>query len=135
VGSLELPLTGEVRLELLEGHLRLMRCADLGALTAEFDAGDRRATLMPHRVSGAAQVTLDVPGFEPVIFTEQVINTCLFMPVAIASMRAAIVEVARRHVAGGASADLMTGLSPAEGDSFIYATAYRGGTLPSTPPG
>jgi hypothetical protein len=129
------PLAGEVRLQLLEGHLRLMRCADLGVLTAEFDAGDRRATLTPHRVSGAAQVTLNIPGFEPVIFTEQVINTCLYMPVAVASMRAALVEVARRYVARSASADLMTGLSPAEGDSFVYATAYRNGTLPSTPPG
>jgi hypothetical protein len=124
------PLTGAVRLQLLEGRLRLMRFADLGVLAAEFDAGGRRATLTPHLVSGTAQVTLDIPGVEPVTITDQVIKTCLYMPIAIASMRAALIEAARKLVVGSASADLMTGLLPAEGDSFVYATAYRDGSFP-----
>ncbi|NEK60239.1 hypothetical protein GCU56_20485 [Geodermatophilus sabuli] len=127
------PLPGEARLQLIEGHLRLMRCADLGALAAEFDSGGRRATLTPNRRSGAAQVTLDVPGFEPVTVTDQVISTCLYMPIAVASMRAALIEMAHRHVAQGASANSMTDLSPAEGDSFVYATVYRDDTLSGTP--
>ena len=66
---------------------------------------------------------------EPVTISNQVIDSCFFMPISVTEMRAALIELAHRHVlAGGASTDRLTGLSPAVGDLFIYATAYRDGT-------
>jgi len=51
------------------------------------------------------------------------------MPIPVSDLRMALIEMAHRHVlAGGASTDELTGLSPAVGDLFVHATAYRDGT-------
>lgn len=124
------PVPGELRLRLLEGELQLLRLADLAALAIEFDLGEQRATLTPQRGSAGVQVTLDVPGMDPVTISSQVIDSCFFMPISVTEMRAALIKLAHRHVlAGGASTDRLTGLPPAVGDLFVYATAYRDGSL------
>jgi hypothetical protein len=123
------PLTVELRIRLLEGELQLLRLADLGALAVEFALGEKLATLTPQRGPTGVQVTLDVPGMTPVTITNQVIDSAFFMPISVSDLRTALVEMAHRHVlAGGASTDKLTGLPPAVGDLFVYATAYRDGT-------
>lgn len=123
------PLPGDLRIRLLEGELQLLRLADLGPLAVEFAVGEQRATLTPQHGSVGAQVTLDVPGMTPVTITNQVIDSGFFMPIPVSDLRTALIDMAQRHVlAGGASTDKLTGLSPAVGDLFLYATAYRDGT-------
>jgi hypothetical protein len=128
------PLPAELRLQLLEGAIHLARCADLGMLTAEFDERNVRAKLLPQRRDGVIEVRLDVAGFEPVAFSHEMINACIWMPVAISDMRQALIENARLLIAhatpaGGLGADMAL----ASGDSVMYATAYRDGS-PVEPP-
>lgn len=124
------PVPGEVRFQLLEGELQLIRFADLGALAAEFDLEGQRAKLTPPHGPAGVQVTLDVPGMDPVTISNQVIDSCFFMPISVTKMRAALIDLAHLHVmAGGASTNRLTGLPPAVGDLFVYATAYRDSTL------
>ena len=50
--------------------------------------------------------------------------SCLWMPVAASEMRDALVEFARA-LTDTATDGLGSGLQLAEGDSFLYGTAYR----------
>lgn len=120
------PLSGELRWQLLEGALRLMRCVDMGRLGAEFTVDGREVRLLPQLGADGYEVGVEVTGFDTVWFTHQVVEVCLWMPVAVSAMRDTLAEFARALVAGaGAGEGLGSAMEVAEGDSFVYATAYR----------
>ncbi|SDO02386.1 hypothetical protein SAMN05660199_01151 [Klenkia soli] len=123
------PLPGETRHRLLEGEIQLIRFVDLGALAATVEHGGRRATLTPRMTPDGAEVVLAVDGADAIVVTTEMLNVCLYMPVSLAAMRAALLELAHLHLAPTDAANPDTGLVTAAGDHFIYATAYRDGTL------
>lgn len=123
------PLPGETRHRLLEGQIQLIRFVDLGALAATVEHGGQRATLTPRMTPDGAEVVLDVGGADAVVITSELLNVCLYMPVSLAAMRAALLRLAHLHLAPTDTADPDTGLATAAGDHFVYATAYRDGTM------
>lgn len=61
--------------------------------------------------------------------TNQVTDSCLYMPISMDRLRAALIDVADRHVpVGCASTAMLSGLPPASGDPIVDATAYRDST-------
>jgi hypothetical protein len=93
------PLSGEFRWQLLEGALRLIRCVDLGQLAAEFTDAGRDVRLGPRLGADGYEVGLEVTGFDQVFFTHQLVEVCLWMPVAVSAMRDTLVEQARALIA------------------------------------
>ncbi|HXC79419.1 MAG TPA: hypothetical protein VNU19_20480, partial [Candidatus Acidoferrum sp.] len=59
------PLPGDLRWQLLENELSLIRLVDMGALEAEFTEGAHWGRLTPRRGRHGFEVGLDVAGFEP----------------------------------------------------------------------
>ncbi|MDT0264188.1 hypothetical protein [Jatrophihabitans lederbergiae] len=122
------PLSGDLRWRLLENELSVIRFVDMGALEAEFTEGAVRGWLTPRRGEHGFEVGLDVAGFEPITFTHQLVGFCLWMPVPVSAMRATLIDHARVLVAQVEPGQgLGSAMNLAEGDTFVYSTAYRAG--------
>lgn len=122
------PLPGELRWRLLENELSLIRFSDMGALKAEFIEGPHRGRLTPRRGGHGFEVGLEVAGFEPITFTHQLVGFCLWMPVPVSAMRTTLIDHSRVLVAQVEPGQgLGSAMDVAEGDTFVYSTAYRAG--------
>lgn len=125
------PLPGDLRWQLLENELSLVRVVDMGALEAEFTEGAHRGRLIPRRGRHGFEVGLDVAGFEPITFTHQLVGYCLWMPVSVSAMRATLIDHSRVLVAKAEPGQgLGSAMNLAAGDAFVYSTAYRAEEAP-----
>ena len=122
------PVGGEHRSRLLEGDLQLIRLADLGGLSAEFDHDGVAVAMVPEPRAGRLELRVDVDGVEYTRFTDQLAEFCLWMPVPVAALRQALLEYTRVLLNERASGvDLADSVGLATGDNFAYETVYRSG--------
>lgn len=129
--SCNYPISGELRVELLERRMLLMRLTDMSLLDAQFEhagVGFRLST-EKRRDGFAVRYGPEGPGNSE--FLPSLVEYGLWNPIALSAMREYLIAGARLVADYHSSGVDPTGASLAPGDHFTYATAYTDGALTS----
>ena len=122
------PIAADLRWRLLEGDIQLVRIADLGRLSGSTMVGDVELTLSLRKGATGIELVVEGTGFEQAIITSELTELCMWTPIAVETMRLALVDQARSLVSEYRAVQ-SEGTNLADGDFAYYATVFRNATV------
>jgi len=105
-----------------------VRAADLSSFSGTTTVGDVELSMSLRRGSTGTELVVDGTGFDQAIITSELVELCMWTPIAVEDMRRALVDEARSLVTDYRAVH-GEGTSLAEGDRAYYGTVFRGATF------
>lgn len=121
------PLPADQRWQLLEGHVQLIRLVNTDRLACSIDDDGVTLQLVPRHGEYGIEVEVADSGAEPIMFTHEVVEYCIWAPISVEALRDSLAALARQELAQRRAlrADETAEIERAEGDEVVYATVYR----------
>ena len=124
------PIAPQLRWQLLERELHLIRIVNMEALAAEIALDDGRTlTLTPRRGEHGIEVLIEGTEADHLNFSHEIAEFCVWTPTPIDALRESLIAQAKQipaHLTALAADDLPA--ISAYGDSITYRTLYRPST-------